>query len=378
MRDQNARRYTHPTEVPHDEVGPLNDHPPLKVVHAVRSDRFAGVERYVADVSAALSQRGHSATVVGGDPSRMADALVGSDVAYRPATRTPDVTRELVRVARDADVVHVHMTAAEFGAVLASPVVRAPIVATRHFAAGRGSSIPSKLVGHVIRLRLRIQISISKFVAAEVGEPTVTILNGVPDAVAVDPLCRVVLVAQRLESEKQSRDALDAWAASGLAADGWILRIAGDGSERKALERSVIDRGLHGVEFVGHRDDLPDVRRRAGVLLATTPREAFGLGVAEAMAAGLPVIAAGSGGHLETVGVARPDLLYRPGDVVEAARLLRSLADDLEARRQAGRDLRDFQRRELSLDRHVEALLECYRSVLPSRPNGRGIGANLQ
>ncbi len=365
--------------MPHYGAGPLNDHPRLKVVHAVRSDRFAGVERYVANVSAALVQRGHSAAVVGGDPSRMADALAGSHVEYRPAARTLDVTRELVRVARDADVVHVHMTAAEFGAVLASAVVRAPIVATRHFAAGRGSSVPARLVGRVTRRRLRMQISISKFVASEVGEPTVAILNGVPDAAAVDPIVRVVLVAQRLEAEKDTLDALEVWAASGLAADGWILRIAGDGSERVALERYVIDRALHGVEFVGHRDDLPDVRRRAGLLLATAPREPFGLSVAEAMADGLPVIATGSGGHLETVGVARPDLLYPPGDVVEAARVLRSLADDLEGRRQAGRDLRAFQRRELSLDRHVETLLGCYRSVLSSRPNRRQAGdANLE
>jgi glycosyltransferase involved in cell wall biosynthesis len=174
------------------------------------------------------------------------------------------------------------------------------------------------------------------------------------------------LVAQRLEPEKHTRDALEAWRASGLASDGWILRIAGDGSERGALEREAIDRELLAVEFLGHRADLPDLRRVSGILLATAAREPFGLSVAEAMAAGMPVVAAGSGGHLETVGAARPDLVYVPGDPHAAARTLRTLADDLEARRSAGHDLRAFQQRELNLDRHVDALVELYRG-LPMR-----------
>ena len=44
--------------------------------------------------------------------------------------------------------------------------------------------------------------------------------------------------------------------------------------------------------------------RAAGVLLAPRTDEAFGLSVVEAMARGLPVVAAGSGAHLETVGSA--------------------------------------------------------------------------
>jgi glycosyltransferase involved in cell wall biosynthesis len=178
-----------------------------------------------------------------------------------------------------------------------------------------------------------------------------------------------VLVAQRLEPEKQTRDALATWAKSDLASDGWLLRIAGDGSERRSLEHSVKSRGLQGIEFLGELEDLSEVRQSAGILLAPAPRESFGFSVAEAMAAGLPVVAVGSGGHLETVGASRSDLVYPPGDLSAAARVLRSLSDDLEARRRAGRDLRAFQQRALTLERHVDALTDCYRAL--ARPRHR-------
>ena len=53
--------------------------------------------------------------------------------------------------------------------------------------------------------------------------------------------------------------------------------------------------------------------RAAGVLLAPRTDEAFGLSVVEAMARGLPVVAAGSGAHLETVGSVPGAALFRAG-----------------------------------------------------------------
>ena len=43
----------------------------LSVVQVVRSDAFAGVERYLCQVANGLDSRGHHLTVIGGDPDRM-------------------------------------------------------------------------------------------------------------------------------------------------------------------------------------------------------------------------------------------------------------------------------------------------------------------
>jgi glycosyltransferase involved in cell wall biosynthesis len=330
----------------------------------VRSDVFAGVERYVATVARALAERGHDVTVVGGNGERVREVVGALPVRIARARTTPEVAYDLLRWSRDADVVHVHMTAAEAAAVLARPVVRAPVIATRHFASARGSSTLGRVVSPLIERTLRAELSISDYVAASAERPTRVVRSGVPRADAVDPVAPVVLVVQRLEPEKRTEQAIDIWAASDLADSGWTLRIAGDGAEAGVLRAAIARRNVGGVELLGDRDDVPELMQHSGMLLATTPREAFGLSAVEAMARALPVVASGSGGHRETVGAATPEMLYPPDDVEAGARLLRELAGDASRRRAVGAIQRAHQREHLDLDRHVDTLVEIYRSLL--------------
>ncbi len=66
------------------------------------------------------------------------------------------------------------------------------------------------------------------------------------------------------------------------------------------------------MELVGHVAETDALLAGASILLAPAPREPFGLSVVEAMAHGLPVVAAGGGAHLETVG--DDGLLFPRGD----------------------------------------------------------------
>ncbi|MCU1459185.1 MAG: glycosyltransferase [Actinomycetia bacterium] len=339
----------------------------MRVVHVVATDAFAGVERYVTTVTRELAARGHEVTVVGGDQVRIGEALAGSGAHCVEGGRVHEAARALLRVGRGADLLHLHMTAAESAALMTWPLVRTPAICTRHFAARRGSSAAGHVAALLIPRRLSLQIAISRFVAASAGGGTVTILNGVPDAPATDPASHTVLVVQRLEREKHTHEALVAWAASGLADDGWELLIAGHGAERSSLEEAGRRLQLRNVTFLGARPDVADLRARAGMVLATAPAEPFGLSVVEAMAAGLPVVAADGGAHVETVGAVRPDHLYAPGAPDECAVLLRRLAGSLDLRRAAGTELRAFQQASLGVARHVDALEASYREVLAAR-----------
>lgn len=331
------------------------------VVHAVRSDSFAGVERYVCDVGSELSRRGWRVRVVGGDPAAMRRALP-PQVEHRAARTTAQVHRALVAM-RPAPLVHAHMTAADVAAVLARPLTGGRVVSTRHFAGPRGRRGPVRAVGGLLERGLSLQIAISRFVAAGADGTTVVLLNGVPDAPdRVEVESRSVLVMQRLQAEKDTATALRAFAASGLAADGWRVQVAGRGPLEGDLRRLAEGLSVAGsVDFLGFVDRPTSVRADAAVLLAPAPAEPFGLSVLEAMAEGLPVLAADGGAHAEVVGDS--GVLFPPGDVDTCAHLLRRLAADASERRRLGQAGQRRQREHLGLDRHVDELERLYRQV---------------
>lgn len=342
----------------------------LRIAQVVCTDEFAGVERYVVTVSRGLAERGCTVTVLGGEPRRMRAELAGSDVRW-VAARTPgQAARRLVRCG-GLDLVHAHMTEAELAATLARPLTRAPVVSTRHFAQCRGSSAPARLLGRGLTRAVAGQIAISNFVAGRVEGPSTVVRPGVASRPLADPAARepVVLLAQRLEPEKRTDAALRIWAASALRERGWTLRIAGDGARRPALQRLAAELGLgSSCVFLGHRPDIARLMSTASVLLATCPDEPFGLSVVEAMAGGLPVVAAAGGGHSETVGLAADAALFRLGDLRAAARLLDGLAADAGRRARYGEQLRAIQRERFTVERQVDQTLDHYRAVLASRP----------
>jgi glycosyltransferase involved in cell wall biosynthesis len=131
------------------------------------------------------------------------------------------------------------------------------------------------------------------------------------------------LVVSRLSREKGVDVAIDACRMAGLA-----LVVAGDGPERAAL----VERAAGAdVRFVGHVGDEELARLRAGAAIALAPSrsaETFGLAAAEAMAAGLPVVASRVGALAELV---EPAGLVRAGDADALARATASLAGDRPA-----------------------------------------------
>lgn len=338
----------------------------MRIVHAIRSDGFAGVESHVARLATGQARAGHRVAVIGGEPSAMLQATRGASVILRPAVSVSDVVRTLDAL-RHCDVLHVHMTAAEIAAVASVRTLSRPVVSTRHFAGHRGATRLGRLAAPLIAHRLDAQIAISAFVAATVEGRSTVVHPGLPVVPMVSEArrTRTVLVVQRLEAEKRSQDALEIFARSRLADRGWQLQIAGDGAERTSLEEQTRRLRIESsVTFLGNRRDVPDLMRAAGLLVAPCDIEGLGLTVLEAMSAGLPVVACGEGGHLETVGAVPGGALYPPGDMAGGADLLRSLAEDDRGRAAYGARLRQAQTTHFTVEAQVEATDVVYRSVL--------------
>lgn len=335
----------------------------IDVVHVVCTDAFAGVERYVTTLARTQDARGLRVQVLGGSAARMPAELAGSGVRWAPAATPLRAARALRGL--DTRLVHAHMTAAELAAAVAA---RAPVVATRHFAATRGSSGLGRAVGRFVGPRIAAQVAISAFVADRVEGPSTVVHPGVPsiarhpDAGARRP---VVLMAQRLEAEKRTDVGLRVWAASGLGDAGWELLVAGTGALRPGLEALAVDLGVAGsVRFLGARSDVDALLASASVFLAPRGDEPYGLSVVEAMAHGTPVVAGRGGGHSETVGAADGAVLVPEEDVAAAGAALARLAHEPERRAAYGEELRALQQRRFGLETHADGIAAVYASVL--------------
>jgi glycosyltransferase involved in cell wall biosynthesis len=259
------------------------------------------------------------------------------------------------------------MTSAEASAFLARPFTRAPTVATRHFAADRGSSPVRRALARVTARPIAADIAISEFVAATVPGPSTLIHNGVVGRQQAPLDNPVVVMLQRLDEEKAADIGIRAWAASDLADRGWRLVVAGSGVLGPGLEDLADRLGCRdSVEFAGQVADTDALLAGSSVLLAPAPAEPFGLSVVEAMSHGLAVVAADGGAHRETVG--EDGLLFPPGDIDGAAVALDRLASDPGLLHSVGHALRLRQQERFSLDLHLDRLEALYRSVVTDRP----------
>ena len=107
------------------------------------------------------------------------------------------------------------------------------------------------------------------------------------------------------------------------------LTLVGDGTLRPSLEAFAKERGVGNlVRFTGALDNVFDELDRAHAFLHLSPKETFGLVLAEAHARGLPAIAYSIGGIPEVVANGESGILCTLDDLDAVTTAIERLADD--------------------------------------------------
>ena len=305
----------------------------MKVMHVHRIRGIGGSERHLLTLLPALAERGVDPIFVGlDDPAwRAVDFYGALDVpAVRILSPRDFDPLLLVRLARTlrADIVHTHLVHADVYGGLAARLRGTRLVSTKHnddpFRVGPFRFVErglSRLADRVVT----ITDALHRFTVDQVGVPADKVetihygLDGVPEAWGanlpddVPDEARVLLAVARLTDQKGIDIAIRALAA---LPDDTVLVVLGEGPERPALLRLAQELRVEPRVFLLGR--VPDVAAwlgRATVLVHPARWEGFGLGVLEAMLAGLPVVATTVSALPELVIDGETGLLVPPDDV---------------------------------------------------------------
>lgn len=131
------------------------------------------------------------------------------------------------------------------------------------------------------------------------------------------------------------------------------------------LKKQVADCGLtNTISFVNFVDDIRPVWAAADIaVVPSTEPEPFGMVAIEAMAAGVPVVAAAHGGLLDIVADGETGILFEPKSVPALAAALAKLLASEELRNKMGNAGLRVQKKMFSVESQVESLERIYSSL---------------
>jgi phosphatidylinositol alpha-mannosyltransferase len=356
-----------------------------------------GVQAHVRDLAEALIGLGHDVSVLA--PADDEESLPAYVVAAGRAVPVPyngSVARvamgplSVARVRRwlregRFDVLHVHEPFAPSLSFLACVAARGPLVATFHAATTRSRALAAaegvlqpvleKITGRIAVSDLARKVQVEHLAGGGVEIP-----NGVSVArfAGAEPLPgwpgpggAIGFLGRFTEARKGFPLLLDAFGRLAPGRPGLRLLVAGPGDADDALED--LDPALRDrVVMLGMVSEADKARmlRSADVYVApNTGGESFGIILAEAMAAGTPIVASDLDAFRRVLDDGRAGALFRTGDAADLAGVLGGLLDD-PARRIALADAASAAVRAFDWPVVAQRVLEVYDMVLAAVPGG--------
>jgi L-malate glycosyltransferase len=357
----------------------------LRILQVCSVTTFGGGERHLADLSHALADLGHEVHVaaVPGSPlwaelSSLTKVrmLALSRLNY---AKNLSVLAAFVR-AHDTEIVHAHAARDYHLAALAVKLApRARLVLTRHVL------FPLRAINRPLLSDAGRVIAVSEAVAESlrrngvIESAKITVVHNGIDTDRFYPITRngdspiLVGTVGHLALIKGHDVFVRAAALISARRRGVRFVVIGEDKSpemrhRKSLERLVAKLGLNGiVEMPGWCDDIPALLSSLTLFVSAARSEPFGLAIVEAMAAGLPVVAAASEGALEIIEDGHTGKLVPLDDPAALAEAINHLLDNPPERSRLGRNALLAARERYSVMRMASNTERVYREVLADR-----------
>ncbi len=174
----------------------------------------------------------------------------------------------------------------------------------------------------------------------------------------VDDGTAVIIGCGRLAAEKRFDVVLEAFAHVRSRRKA-VLVLFGDGPERAKLEQRAPP-GVHFAGFDRNRGRLATALASADVLVHAAPYETFGLGIAEAVACGLPIVVPDAGAAAEHAESACSET-YRSLDPIGCAAAIERMLDRAPSSRAQALGAVG---RVVSVEQHFGRVLSAYRELI--------------
>ena len=145
------------------------------------------------------------------------------------------------------------------------------------------------------------------------------------------------------------------------------LKIVGDGPLRESLERTISDRKMNEIEFLGKKkfhECMELLQQSRFLVLPALCYENFPLVIREAYACGKPVITSRLGAMAELVEDGRTGLLCEPGNPEALAEKIQWMTEHETECIKMGKNSRRVFEEKYTAEKNFEILMNIYRSVL--------------
>jgi glycosyltransferase involved in cell wall biosynthesis len=216
------------------------------------------------------------------------------------------------------------------------------------------------LDGHVSVIP--IGTPVGQYRARRAGKAGLVEIGNVPEE------AEVVAVVGALVPEKNHLWMLDAFARISHARPSAYLIVIGEGPLRPRIETKVHQLGLEQrVRLLGSRSDAAVLLAGADLLVLPSVIEGLPGVILEAAAAGIPCVASRVGGVPEAVVEGETGIMVPPGDMMRFCEATLGLLGDTECRHRMGEAARDLVHAKYGLDRIVDQFESCYHGLLRSR-----------